>query len=297
MSDALTDASRGAKLVRGLRPTRVTLVDYDPAWPTRYAERADQLRSILGSRARLIEHIGSTAVPGLIAKPIIDIVIGIDDPDTEARYLPDLEAAGYDLRVREPGHRCLRAGEPDEPVNLHCYPPESTWVRRDLVFRNRLRTDSADRELYATTKRALTDQEWPDINYYAAAKGPVIEEILKRAGWQEYDDRAPPKPGTASESRARGGDILAAHPRAARPVVRGASRDRVACIPDHRPGGDEPAPRGNHRQVPACPGTTGERRAVSPGCLPTVRSSQSSWVSAQSTPTGWLPRRASEPIS
>jgi GrpB-like predicted nucleotidyltransferase (UPF0157 family) len=184
MPDALDDATLSTVLIRGLRPTRVTLADHDPAWPARFQARAARLRTILGERARLIEHIGSTSVPGLAAKPIIDIVVGIDDPDDEQAYLPDLEAAGYDLRVREPEHRCLRTGEPDEPVNLHCYPPEHREVHRYLAFRDRLRADAGERELYAATKRRLAQREWRDINYYAEAKGPVIEEILARAGWR-----------------------------------------------------------------------------------------------------------------
>jgi GrpB-like predicted nucleotidyltransferase (UPF0157 family) len=185
MPDALTDADLEAILVRGLRPTRVVLADYDLAWPARYEARAAELRSVLGDRARLIEHIGSTSVPGLVAKPIVDIVVGIDDPDDEAAYLPDLEAAGYHLRVREPGHRALLGGEPDEPVNLHCYPPEDMEIRRYLAFRDRLRSSAADRDLYAATKRELAQQEWRDINYYAEAKTSVINEILARAGWCE----------------------------------------------------------------------------------------------------------------
>lgn len=185
MPDALDDDKLSAVLVRGLTPTRVTLVDYDPGWPDRFARRAAELRAILGERARLVEHIGSTSVPGLAAKPIIDIVAGIDDPDDEAAYLGDLEAAGYDLRVREPGHRCLRAGDPGEPVNLHCYPPGHVEVRKYLTFRDRLRASDADRDRYAATKRELAKREWRDMNYYAEAKGPVIREILERAGWRE----------------------------------------------------------------------------------------------------------------
>ncbi|RBM12885.1 hypothetical protein DI005_31015 [Prauserella sp. PE36] len=185
MSEELDDEKLSGMLVRGLSPTTVTLADYDPAWPARYEARAAELRRILGDRARLIEHIGSTSVPGLAAKPIIDIVVGIADPDDEPAYLPALEAAGYDLRVREPGHRCFRAGEPDEPVNLHCYPPDHVEVHRYLAFRDRLRADAGDRELYEATKRELAQREWRDINYYAEAKRPVIFEILARAGWRE----------------------------------------------------------------------------------------------------------------
>jgi hypothetical protein len=106
-------------------------------------------------------------------------------PDDEQAYLPDLEAAGYDLRVRQPQHRCLRAGDPDGPVNLHCYPPDHAETRKYLVFRDRLRSNPDDRERYERVKRELAQREWRDINYYAEAKGPTIREILTRAGWTE----------------------------------------------------------------------------------------------------------------
>lgn len=178
----LTDDVLAAALVRGPQPVWVSLSDYNPAWPARFEARAAQLRQVLGDRARLIEHVGSTSVPGLAAKPVVDIVIGLDDPDDEPAYLPDLEAVGYDLRVREPSHRCLRAGDPDESVNLHCYPPEHVEVRKYLVFRDRLRASESDRQLYEATKRSLADREWRDMNYYADAKGDVIRAILARGG-------------------------------------------------------------------------------------------------------------------
>ena len=181
--DPLTDDDLARLLVHGPRPVRVTLSEYDPAWPRRFRERAAELREVLGHRAVLVEHIGSTSVPGLAAKPVVDIVVGIEDPDDEPAYLPDLEAAGYDLRVREPHHRRLRTGDPDEPVNLHCYPPGHAEVRKYLVFRDRLRADAADRQLYEAAKRALADREWPDMNYYAEAKSPTIQAVLARAGW------------------------------------------------------------------------------------------------------------------
>ncbi|MGH8866403.1 MAG: GrpB family protein [Actinomycetes bacterium] len=185
MSDRLTDENLAASLVRGLQPGRVTLAEYDPGWPDRFARHAAALRRILGERARLVEHIGSTSVPGLAAKPIVDIVVGIDDPDDEASFVPALEAAGYTVLVREPGHRCFRAGEPDEPVNVHCYPPGHAEIRKYLVFRDRLRSSATDRARYEATKRDLARHEWRDVNYYAEAKGPVIDEILASAGWQE----------------------------------------------------------------------------------------------------------------
>jgi len=194
MPGPLTDEALAAVLVHGLRPARVTLAAYDPRWPARFAAYAAELRRVLGDRARLIEHIGSTAVPGLAAKPVVDIVAGIDDPDDEAAYLPGLEAAGYQLRVREPSHRCLRGGGPEDPVNLHCYPPAHAEIRKYLLLRDHLRSHRADRHLYEQTKRELATRPWKDMNYYAEAKGPVINDILTRAGWREQHPPAVTRP-------------------------------------------------------------------------------------------------------
>jgi GrpB-like predicted nucleotidyltransferase (UPF0157 family) len=172
-----------AVLVHGLKPAQVVLAGHDPRWARRFTARAGELRRVLGGRARLIEHAGSTAVPGLAAKPVVDILVGIDDPDDEAAYLPGLEAVGYDLTVREPQHRCLRAGDPGEPVNLHCYPPGHPEIRKMLLFRDHLRRNARDRRRYEAAKRELATRQWRDMNYYAAAKGPVVTEILHNAGW------------------------------------------------------------------------------------------------------------------
>lgn len=168
-------------LVHGLQPVWVEVVDHDPSWAGHYDRYARRLVEVLGDRLRLIEHIGSTAVPGLPAKPVIDIVIGLDDPADEEAYVPELMAEGYEVRVRESGHRCLRGGSPEMPVNLHCYEPDSDEVDRCLRLRDRLRSSAADRELYAAAKRDLAGREWPDMNYYADAKSPIINEILSRS--------------------------------------------------------------------------------------------------------------------
>lgn len=177
-------------LVQGPTPVTVVVVDPDPAWPALYEAYAAGLRLALGDRLRLVEHIGSTAVADLPAKPVIDIVAGIDDPDDEAAYLPDLIGAGWDLRVREPGHRCLRAqasppARRSDPqvvaANLHCYQPGSVEIDRYLRLRDRLRTDASARSRYADLKRSLAGREWPDMNLYADAKGPLIRELLGRS--------------------------------------------------------------------------------------------------------------------
>src|SRR4051812_17748775 len=124
----------------------VTLVEHDPRWPELYAREAARIRAALGLKARRIEHLGSTSVPGLIAKPLIDIVPAVDDSADEAAYVPALEAAGYALRICEPDwhqHRMLNG--PDTDVNLHVFSVGSPEIVRMTRFRDRLRADRADR--------------------------------------------------------------------------------------------------------------------------------------------------------
>ncbi len=160
----------------------IRVVEYDRAWPRRFAREAAVIRTALGGRALLVEHIGSTSVPGLAAKPIIDVLLSVRDSADEPAWLPDLEAAGYALRVREPDfheHRMLRT--PGKDVHLHVYSPDSPEIARNLAFRDRLRTDAGDRVLYADTKRRLAARSWPTMQHYAEAKTAVIEAIIARA--------------------------------------------------------------------------------------------------------------------
>jgi GrpB-like predicted nucleotidyltransferase (UPF0157 family) len=136
--EPLTDEALEKVLVSGLQPGRVTVIDYDPTWPAAYARHHARIEQAIGDRIRLIEHVGSTAVPGLAAKPIIDVVVVVDDPEDEAAYLDDLVRAGYEVHVREPGHRCLRFTGA-ETANVHCYPPRSVEIRRYLALRDWLR--------------------------------------------------------------------------------------------------------------------------------------------------------------
>jgi GrpB-like predicted nucleotidyltransferase (UPF0157 family) len=164
---------------------RVQLAEYDPGWPGQYELEAVKIRSALGDRVLLLEHIGSTSVPGLAAKPVIDILLVVADPAEEEAYLPPLEQAGYRLVIREPGwyqHRLLNGQEGAEPgVNLHVHPPDSPEIARNLRFRDRLRADRADRELYERTKRQLASRDWTYMQQYADAKGAVVEAIIQRA--------------------------------------------------------------------------------------------------------------------
>ncbi len=166
-------------LIGGVEKRDVVLCEYQPNWPELFRRHAEFIARAVGDAALQIEHIGSTSVPGLAAKPIIDILLVVERSDDESRYLPQLEAAGYQLRVREPEfheHRMLRTAAKD--VHIHVYSKGCPEVSRHLVFRNRLRSNDADRQQYEETKRQLAAQDWPDMNAYADAKGDVIERII-----------------------------------------------------------------------------------------------------------------------
>jgi GrpB-like predicted nucleotidyltransferase (UPF0157 family) len=137
----------------------------------------------LGERVLRLEHVGSTSVPGLVAKPIIDILLVVADPADEAAYLPALERAGYVLRIREPDwyqHRVLKRGDP--AVNLHVFGPGGqTEIDRMILFRDRLRSHPSDRDRYARTKISLAARTWHHVQYYADAKSEIIEHVLRAA--------------------------------------------------------------------------------------------------------------------
>ena len=163
-----------------IRP--IELRDYDPSSPERYAEQAARLREALGERVIRVEHVGSTSVPGLAAKPIIDIALEVPDTTDEPAYVDDLEAVGYVLHFREPDwleHRLFKPA--DGGVNLHVFPAGCPETDRMVRFRDRLRTDDADRELYLRTKRELAARDWKYMQQYADAKTGVVDEIIARA--------------------------------------------------------------------------------------------------------------------
>ena len=160
----------------------IRLAEYDSQWPHKYQQEAKRIRTALGPRALRIEHVGSTSIPGLVAKPIIDIVLEIADSGNEREYAPALEAAGYRLHLREPGwyeHRLFKGT--DDTVNLHVFSEGCPEIGRMVRFRDWLRASLEDRELYAQAKRALADQEWKYTQNYADAKSTVVKEIMCRA--------------------------------------------------------------------------------------------------------------------
>ena len=160
----------------------VTVVDYDPAWPAIFEAQAAVVHAALGPAALAIDHVGSTSVPGLPAKPVIDINLIVADSTNEAAYVPALEADGFEFRFREPDwfeHRFLRREEPR--VNLHVFSAGCDEPFRMLAFRDWLRADAADRRLYADTKLALAASQWESVQDYADAKTQVVAEIMQRA--------------------------------------------------------------------------------------------------------------------
>jgi GrpB-like predicted nucleotidyltransferase (UPF0157 family) len=164
----------------------IMIEDYDPEWPRRFEREEQRIRAALGERALQIEHAGSTSVPALAAKPVIDIVLVVADTRDEDAYVPALEAAGYVLRIREPDwyeHRMFREYETN--VNLHVLSESCEEIEKMLVFRDWLRENLADRELYEQTKRKLAQQKWEYGQNYADAKSAVVGEILARAGWRQ----------------------------------------------------------------------------------------------------------------
>lgn len=180
----LTDDQIRDHTVGELRPLsgKIEIADYDPRWPDWFQREAERVRTALGERALRIEHTGSTSVPGLPAKPIIDMLLAVANSADESSYVSALEKAGYVLRIREPEwheHRMFRRADPQ--VHLHVFTAGCPEIEQVLLFRDWLRSHEQDRSLYTRTKRELAQQNWTYGQNYADAKTPVIQEILDRA--------------------------------------------------------------------------------------------------------------------
>ena len=160
----------------------IYLAPYDPAWPSLFTRLAKQIHEALGDAILLLEHVGSTSVPGLSAKPIIDMVLAVADSSDESSYVKPLEEKGYTLRIREPDwyeHRLLKS--PEVAGNLHVFSVGCEEIERMLLFRDWLRIHADDRLLYEETKRELAARTWKYTQNYADAKAEVVQEILARA--------------------------------------------------------------------------------------------------------------------
>jgi hypothetical protein len=154
------DAHLDTVLIGGSEQREVVIADYDPSGP----------------------------VPGLAAKPIVDVLVAVDDADDEPGFGPALERTGYELRVREPGHRMYRT--PQRDVQVHVWNDDDRQIARYLAFGDRVRESAADRGEYERLTRSLAEREWSDINHYAQAKGPLIEAILVRAAGHDAGPQA-----------------------------------------------------------------------------------------------------------
>lgn len=160
----------------------IHLAPSDPMWPQQYAEVEARIRRALGAVAVTVEHVGSTSVPGLAAKPVLDVLLLVPDPGDEAAYVPALEAVGFLLHFREPDwheHRFFKAHDPETQV--HVFAVGSPEAERMLLFRDRVRAHPDDRALYEETKRRLAAQSWSRVQDYADAKSEVVEAIIGRA--------------------------------------------------------------------------------------------------------------------
>jgi GrpB-like predicted nucleotidyltransferase (UPF0157 family) len=160
----------------------IQLVPYSSEWPLLFEREATRIRSLLGNEVVRIEHVGSTSVPELSAKPIIDILLIVPNSADEAAYVPALAAAGYHLVIREPDwyeHRVFKG--PDTNINLHTFSPQCPETERMLLFRDWLRTHPDDRLRYEATKHELAQRKWKYVQNYADAKSDVVAEILARA--------------------------------------------------------------------------------------------------------------------
>jgi GrpB-like predicted nucleotidyltransferase (UPF0157 family) len=161
----------------------ITLAEYNPSWPALFAREAARIRAVLGDAAVRVEHVGSTSVPGLAAKPVIDILLAVPDSAGEQAYAPALEAAGYVLRIREPDwfeHRLFTG--PDTAINLHVFTVGAAEIDRMLLFRDRLRANDADRDAYLQVKRDLARRTWRHVQHYADSKTAIVQQIMARAG-------------------------------------------------------------------------------------------------------------------
>ncbi|MFZ1382104.1 MAG: GrpB family protein [Scrofimicrobium sp.] len=176
------------------RRAKIELSEYDARWPLQAESIRLRLLEALGMRAIRIEHIGSTSVEGLVAKPVIDIDVTVADPAKEDAWLPLLEQQGFILTVREPWwheHRMLRGGQRADDciaptdggpaANIHIFGPDSPELIKHIVFRNWLRISPDDRERYATAKRVAASVPDPLTTEYNARKQEVIREIFQRA--------------------------------------------------------------------------------------------------------------------
>ena len=179
----------------------VVLVPYDEAWPALFDQERALIERALGSWAQGIEHVGSTAVPGLAAKPILDIMVGVGSLRGAEQYLQPLEQLGYECRGEAgvPGRLFLRKGDP-RSHHLHVTESESEFWERHLSFRNYLRAHPETAREYARLKHYLAERFRTDRTAYTEAKTAFISEVVRRATEDERNQLPRTPFGRTSEN-------------------------------------------------------------------------------------------------
>ncbi len=198
------DAIRAARLrpddtSRWRKPVVVSA--YDPAWTARYGRVAGRISAALASNGVSIQHVGSTAVPGLAAKPVIDIDLLVSDSSDETSYVPQLEREGFTLVIRQPGweeHRLLRHADPE--TNLHVFSAGAVEPQRQLRFRDWLRAHPADRGAYAALKQKLAATGFDDVMLYNNAKSALIYDLYESIFAADPQHRHIPRPRVSAAS-------------------------------------------------------------------------------------------------
>lgn len=153
---------------------------YDANWPVLYQRLSQDILEALGDKALTIAHVGSTAVIGLPAKPVIDIDVLVADPEQEEDYVPALEALGYELSIRERSwyqHRMLRQEDPR--VNLHVFGPDCSEHIRHILFRDWLSTHPEDLQRYADAKTQAKEGV-SNVRDYNQRKQAVVRDIYRK---------------------------------------------------------------------------------------------------------------------
>jgi GrpB-like predicted nucleotidyltransferase (UPF0157 family) len=174
-----SDDVQTTELIGGVEQRELVLVPYDADWVGQYETERRRIAAALGPNALQIEHIGSTAVPGLAAKPIIDVLVTVASIASEAEYLQALVNAGYQLRTREPGHRLFRT--PDLGVHVHVLQQDDDAAAAYLDLRDRLRASETARQRYTAVKQRVIATGVTDMNAYSDAKADVIAAIRAEA--------------------------------------------------------------------------------------------------------------------
>jgi GrpB-like predicted nucleotidyltransferase (UPF0157 family) len=176
-------------------PRAITVVPYDAGWPAAYAAVEAQVRAALGAAVLALDHVGSTSVPGLAAKPVIDVDLTVASSADEPAYLPALEAAGFVLRIREPAweeHRLLT--DPDLTVNLHVFPQGAPELARHRMFRDWLRAHPDDREVYGAHKAELATRGFTDGMDYNNHKGALVYDLYEKIFAADPEHAHDPQP-------------------------------------------------------------------------------------------------------